>query len=253
MCELLGYSGRHAADLRGYLKIFYSHSVRHPHGWGMLRLLDGVPQLLREPVCAAQSTLLPQILAEMPPQTAALAHIRLATVGSVKAENCHPFSACDCTGRRWTLIHNGTVYSGKTLIPYRARQSGDTDSERIFLWLMDTLNALQQSRSLSPAERFDVIDRLVITLSPRNKLNLMIYDGELLYVHKNMKHTLYMKDYDGGLLFATVPLDADGWRSVPLARLAAYRCGEPVRLGTLHNQVYIPTLDYITAMDAMNI
>lgn len=69
-----------------------------------------------------------------------MTHIRLATIGSVKALNCHPYSGVDCTGRTWTLMHNGTICSGNRLMPYYRVQKGNTDSERIFLYLLDEIN-----------------------------------------------------------------------------------------------------------------
>ena len=35
MCELLGISSAKPMDASGFLKEFYSHSVMHPHGWGL--------------------------------------------------------------------------------------------------------------------------------------------------------------------------------------------------------------------------
>ena len=40
MCELFGFSGNTYQEMNDYLDVFYSHSVRHPHGWG-LAILDG--------------------------------------------------------------------------------------------------------------------------------------------------------------------------------------------------------------------
>lgn len=253
MCELLGFSARKATDIRPFLETFYTHSIRHPHGWGLMRELDGTFDLVREPVAASGSRKINGILRETPPQTVTLAHIRLATIGSVRLENCHPFTGLDSANRRWTLIHNGTIYSGKSLIPYLNVQHGDTDSERIFLYLLDEINRAQKAHPLTAAERFAVVDRIVAKISPRNKLNLMIYDGELMYVHKNMQETLYRRRTAHGMLFATVPLDDGGWEELPDAQLTAYHQGELVLEGTAHGGVFIPTLEYISAMDAMHI
>lgn len=112
----------------------------------------------------------------------------MATIGSIKIENCHPFTQRDHTGRQWTLIHNGTIYSVRQLMKYIHTQIGDTDSERISLAMIDEIN---KNKAVTAQQRFDTADRFIISLSKRNKLNLMIYGGELLYVHQNMKDTLY--------------------------------------------------------------
>lgn len=139
MCELFGASLNSPIDLRDLLKEFYSHSRKHPHGWGMMRYKDNHYEAISEPVCALESKILGDVVAQTPKQVNLLAHIRLATIGSLKQENTHPFTGKDIEGRDWFLIHNGTIYSGTELISYPQKQKGDTDSERIFLYLMDLL------------------------------------------------------------------------------------------------------------------
>lgn len=253
MCELLGFSSEKAVDVRTYLKAFYQHSAHHPHGWGLMREGGRNREIIKEPLCAAESSILSDIIAGTAPQKNAMAHIRLATVGSIKMENCHPYSGTDHAGRSWTLIHNGTIYSSKKLTGYLNTQSGDTDSERVFLYLLDEINKAQAEHPLTEAERFRVVEQVVISLAKRNKLNLIIFDGELMYVHKNMNDTLYYKQANHSVLFSTKPLDHGEWKDYPLAQLCAFRAGEMVFEGERHQHIFVPTLEYITAMDAMNI
>ena len=35
MCEIFGASFERECCINDYLKIFYSHSNNHPHGWGL--------------------------------------------------------------------------------------------------------------------------------------------------------------------------------------------------------------------------
>lgn len=185
-----------------------------------------------------------------------LAHIRLATVGAIKYDNCHPYTGTDISGREWTLIHNGTIYSSRLLSKYLSVQKGDTDSERIFLYLIDKVNEAISENNLAPLsieQRCEVTDKLAVALSPRNKLNFMIYDGEILYVHKNMKDTLSYTKTGDGIIISTLPLDDGEWSHFPLTRMHAFKDGECIFKGTNHNNEFIPTLEYITAFDAMNI
>ena len=254
MCELLGINSSAPVDSAPYLTEFFSHSVRHPHGWGIMRTASGKNTVFKESVSAGESNVLGDIIKSTEPQTNLLAHIRLATVGGMRNENSHPFTAADISGRVWTFIHNGTIYSGTELMNYISRQKGDTDSERVFLYLLDEVNnAIKKDGELSERRRFEIVDRLVCTLSPRNKLNLMIFDGEVLYVHKNMKNTLSFKKLDSGYVFSTTPLDDGNWQELPLARLTAYKGGELLYEGTSHGGIFVPTLEYISAMAAMNI
>ncbi len=249
MCELIGFSAAEKEDLRAQLEEFFSHSESNPHGWGLMygdRLVKGCER-------ASDSGNLQRLLKKMQPQKTLLGHIRFATVGSISPENCHPFTGRDCTGRQWTLIHNGTIYSSSRLIPYLSRQTGDTDSERLFLYLLDLVSEAQKNGELSADERCAVIDGFVRDLAPRNKLNLMISDGELLYIHKNMKDTMKLRRLGSGYVFSTTALDGEQWKDVPMAQLLVYKDGECVFEGRPHDGIFVPTLQYIRAVDAMHI
>ena len=256
MCELLGFSAEKPQNIRQYLELFFAHSVRHPHGWGMMYEQNTERMHLKEPCQACVSELLRQKLSDFPEQRAAIAHIRFATVGSVKPENCHPYYGTDSSGRMWTLVHNGTIYSGRNLTKYLEKQQGDTDSERIFLYLIEEINhaIAVSSRDLTEEERFRIVEQIVISLASRNKLNLLIYDGDLLYVHKNMKGTLHYLQKQDSILFSTEILNDDAnWQSFPLAKLCAFRDGHKVFEGTEHGKIFVPNLDCITKAAAMHI
>ncbi len=253
MCELLGFTSAKRTDIRDFLRKFYAHSVQNPHGWGLMYEADGQREIVKEAVSAAESLFLDDLIESLPEQKTALAHIRFATVGSINERNCHPFTASDNSGREWTLIHNGTIFNGKHNHRYSAVQSGDTDSERFFLYLLDTVN--EQLAKSVPTERarFELINRFIAENSPRNKLNLMIWDGDMLYVHKNLINTLCFKRLDDGIIFATKPLDDGVWVPFPMAQVIAYKHGQEVYRGDRHKGAFVPTLEYITAMDAMHI
>lgn len=253
MCELFGANLKQSRNLSEELKVFYSHSVKHPHGWGMMRKSGSIYEIETEPVRAIDSEKLKQLIQTMEPQKNMLAHIRLATVGSVKEDNCHPFVGKDLSGRTWTMIHNGTIYSSKVLIPYLNRQKGDTDSERVFLYLLDLMNEeFQEKGSLEIEQRFRIVSNMIKELSARNKLNTMIFDGEILYIHKNMKSTLSFLQTDNGYLFATTPLSED-WTPVPMCKVQAYQEGQLILQAKDSTEEFVPTLEYISAMAAMHI
>lgn len=253
MCELLGLSYKKQDDIKEELQEFLRHSVRHPHGWGLMRQAKGAYEVIKEPVRACDSHILPDIIECTEKQKVLLAHIRFATVGSIKNDNCHLYFGKDQSGRTWTLIHNGTIYSSRELMNYLEVQKGDTDSERVFLHLLSTINKNYAIYgTLTDEIRFQIVDEFVRKLSDRNKLNLMIYDGDLLYVHKNMKDTLYEKETDNGFMFSTTML-GEGWRAFPTCRLRAYKNGEWVFEGKEQTSEFIPSLEYISALAAMNI
>lgn len=240
MCELLGFSAREKLRVNDYLKEFFSHSVRHPHGWGMAVFYGNAVSLEKEPVPAYQSAYLRERLRHRVEVRGMIAHIRLATRGNTDFENCHPFVMRDNCDRTWTLAHNGTIFDCPEMERYVHTQEGRTDSERILCHIIDQVNLRQAAlgRPLAAAERFALLDGIVCRTAPRNKLNLLVYDSEQLYVHTNYANSLYARQLDGGMAFATVPLDRGDWQPVPFTTLLAYREGQLVFRGTDHGQEY---------------
>lgn len=248
MCEIYGFSGSRKKQLNQDLYEFYSHAAQHPNGWG-LALLDKENTLVKRDVKRADcSAYLKKLLAYPVISKTSLAHIRLATIGNEEFDNCHPFTAADSSGRLWYLIHNGTVFESDKMNKYVFIQKGETDSERLLLYLIDCINnrSSEVGRPLTADERFAVLDKLVSSGSPKNKLNLLIYDGEIMYVHTNFRNSLYYRKEDNGVTFSTRPLTESGWNDVKFTTLLGYRNGELVFTGTTHgNEYYFDPDTYI--------
>lgn len=241
MCELLGITAKKAFYANNLLERFFSHSEIHRDGWGIAFIDGGTSLIEKETVTAYQSSRLRELLDGEILTRRAIAHIRKATIGDIEYNNTHPFSASDITGRVWTLAHNGTIFEGDELTSYQYKQIGRTDSERILLYIVDQINDhIESGFDLSDIKiRSKLIEQLIVKLAPGNKLNLLISDGEYLYVHKNDEGTLFAKISEGQVVFATKPLDDTGWSEVPGNRLFVYHDGDPVFTGTPHGFTYI--------------
>ena len=170
-----------------------------------------------------------------------MAHIRRATIGHVEYENTHPFVRKDESGRKWVLMHNGTIFDSPVISAYQYTQVGTTDSERILMYLVDQINKkiLDDMNFFDVNERFKTVEGVILRLAPENKLNLVINDGEYLYVHKNEVGTLYIKETRDGAFFATHPLDADEWKELPENQLFVYKNGECVFRGQKHSFTFV--------------
>lgn len=247
MCELFGISSARPVRLNALLREFYSHSGEHPDGWGLATFHDGIPSIEKEPVRATRSPYLAARLTEPVEAADAIAHIRKATVGAMDRVNCHPFVGRDNRGRVWTLAHNGTIFRGDALGPYFAVQEGRTDSERILLHLLSRADARQDAlgRPLTAEERFAEFAVLCRDLSPGNKLNLLVYDGEALYAHANAAGLLHIREADGAALLSTRPLAAagDGWQPLPLCTPLAWRGGIRAFAAPAHRAEYVAAPD----------
>lgn len=241
MCELFGISSGKKLIVNEYLKEFASHSIQHPHGWGIAVFYGNAVNLEKEPIPAHKSIYLKGRLRHKIEVTNMIAHIRLATRGTMDFENCHPFIQRDNSGRAWTLAHNGTIFDGPAMEKYIYVQEGQTDSERILFYIIDCVNCRQDQlgRPLTADERFGLVDQIVCEIASGNKLNLLIYDGELLYVHTNYRDSLYCRQTEDTVFFATTPLDHKEWENVEFAVLLGYKEGKLLFSGTSHGQEYV--------------
>jgi len=242
MCELFGLTGPDELTVNEYLKTFFQHSTAHPNGWGLAIFRGEEVNIEKEPAPAFKSKYLKERLKSPVCSGNMMAHIRFATRGHMEYDNCHPFIKRDISGRSWTFMHNGTIFDCPMLNRYFYTQTGQTDSERIILYMIDRINeeTVKQGHELKDSERFHVIDRAVIDITDHNKVNFMLYDGNMFYVHKNMEDNMFVKRLGKTLLFVTRPLDDKGWEPVPLCQLLAYRNGRQVLSGTVHPNEYIP-------------
>ena len=247
MCELFAVNAKEPVEVGEYLREFFQHCELNPHGWGVSWRDGDSIELHKEPVRATDSPFLAEFLNGPVARRHLLAHIRLATIGCVSKENCHPLVESDQYGCEWMMIHNGTLFNDALTTGY----SGTSDSVRVIQFLMDLLDAadMRYGRDLDFEERFETLNCAMAMLSNGNKLNVILDDGECLYVHTNtMANTLFVKQEPGAALFSTHPLDeSPHWAPVPTARFQAYRDGELVRQAPPHPNVFVgcPIEDYL--------
>lgn len=241
MCELFGISSQNSYFINDYLKDFFSHSSKHPHGWGLACIDENEVSIEKEPLQATRSYYLKERLSVPIRTKTALAHIRYATIGNVEYCNCHPYTKKDSSGRRWTMIHNGTIFDYAPLDPYSKIQTGDTDSERILLYLVDEINEeiKRLGRAPDARERFDMLDRIFTEMSKGNKLNLLLFDGEIMYVHTNYRDSLHFLEKESCIIFSTRPLGLEKWEKVPFTALIACKDGKIVFEGAKHGNEYV--------------
>ncbi|MBO4864273.1 MAG: class II glutamine amidotransferase [Eubacterium sp.] len=241
MCELFGVSANRKIKLNNLLRKFFEHSVEHPNGWGLAFLDDYNISVEREPVRAKDSLYLRNRLTGKLESGRLMAHIRRATVGEISFDNTHPFTARDESGRTWVLMHNGTIFDAPELSPYQYKQHGETDSERILLYIVDQINKtfLQELNSFDVNERIHLLEDIVKRLSKGNKLNIMFYDGDYFYVHKNEAGSLYKSEKPGSVIFSTHPLCGGDWVELPENRLLVYKDGQLIHTGERHEYTYV--------------
>ncbi len=120
----------------------------HPDGWGLVTYPSGLVHRVRstEPAFMGDGFAMASHRAK---SRCVIAHIRLASKGNRKPENCHPF-----VFGNWSFAHNGTVNAIEVIrqslvdeLPKAMAHAieGETDSEVLFLWL---LNRLRRAKTI---------------------------------------------------------------------------------------------------------
>jgi glutamine amidotransferase len=226
----------------------------HADGWGIATYQDGEPALIKNTTAAFDDRSFSSE-AEKLYTTAAIAHIRKATVGTPSQLNTHPFQFLN-----WVFAHNGTVtgfdriesqLASETLPEYQKLRKGTTDSEQYFLWL---LTQLRESNLLSPeSTNFSTptnqqikghLRRAVMQLESRclkavpsllPRLNFLLTDGTTLVacrwnnsLHMISRNGLYECEICGvphihhhetvshqAVAFASEPITGETWNAVP--------------------------------------
>ncbi|WP_026834331.1 class II glutamine amidotransferase [Eubacterium xylanophilum] len=239
MCELFGVTSSRKLHLNELLEVFFSHSEEHRNGWGLAFLEDA--SVIKAPIMALKSLWLKNRLQHNIESKSCIAHIRRATIGDESSDNTHPFTGHDESGRLWVLAHNGTIFESDIIDKYQYTQTGTTDSERILLHIIDEINKIFRQTGKAPDSetRIELIERITRNISPGNKVNFILYDGELFYVHKNEAKTLYKRQDDDAVLFSTHPLLDGDWEEVAQNQLLVYKEGQIIYAGQPHENTYV--------------
>ena len=268
MCELFAMSSHAPATVTCSLHDFARNGSQlrsNTSGWGIAYFQEREAILIKEAEPAADSPWVRFIREQELASRCVIAHVRQATVGEPALHNTHPFRRA-LGGRVHAFAHNGTLkgleqaYDPATL---RYRPVGDTDSELAFCILLHCLQAVWEDRQDLPSlnERADVFAEFVAEMVDFGTANFLYSDGEILFVHGHKR--IYEEDGryteprapglsqrsctpegDGetwrcagmeiGLgarqttLFASVPLDEEGWEPLPEGTLVAVRDGQEV-------------------------
>ena len=255
MCEILGICGQQPFAANDMLDSFFAHGQICKDGWGLAVFHKDRVTVEKEPTCAVRSQYLRHRLSGEIKARNFIAHLRKATLGRVEYANCHPFVRDDDSGRTWTLVHNGTLFNGTYTSRFLDQQEGSTDSERILLYLISLVNdhIAEYGNPPDEEERCAIMNELAVRLSDGNKLNLLVFDGAVMYVHANCPQTLHIWQDEEKVFFATVPVRFDGWREITLNQLFAYKEGKLIYSGTPHEHVfYDEEHDYTSLFSAFS-
>src|SRR6266480_692990 len=156
MCRLLGIIGTPPMPVRDIADAFFplgkSGHVKctmtpgHLDGWGLSGYsAKRAVYFERRAESITEDKKLVDTAAEKAAKTQSpviIAHMRKASEGARDVSNSHPFHSHD-----WIFAHNGTVFGSNTLPLEDSHPQGDTDSERLFLWILERVRNAENTTS----------------------------------------------------------------------------------------------------------
>lgn len=191
MCRLLGIASSEPTDFKICLKesprSLAALSREHRDGWGMAVFDEpGGWRIEKGVVCAGEDERFHRLAAGSR-GAVFVAHVRQKTVGETSLVNTHPFQQ-----GRWVFAHNGTVKDiawlrEHTSAPRAAEIRGETDSERLFAWLLTRLDEAGVAHGPASHETDRAIGRAARSARERQHFgafNFLLSDGSTLYAHR---------------------------------------------------------------------
>lgn len=182
-------------------------SHEHADGWGAAFRADGDWRIERSTSCAARCTGYERLAAIE--ARVIVAHIRKATVGALALANTHPFRRGD-----FVFAHNGTLAAIDTLVArtageHLARVQGDTDSERLFAFV---LTHIDDAGDVERGVRRAV--QALQALGDIGSATFLLSCGTGLYGHR-FGRALFTSIRGDAAIVASQPLDHGDWTEVP--------------------------------------
>lgn len=189
MCQLLGMNCNVPTDICFSFEGFCARGGKtdeHRDGWG-IAFFEGVGCRVFLDVHPSIDSPIAELVRRYPIRSQhVIAHIRKATVGKLAVENCHPFQR-ELWGRYWVFAHNGDL---PNLHPEEAefyRPVGQTDSERAFCLILETLRRSFPAGKPSLEALYCVLQEVTKTLASQGTFNYLLSDGEHFFAHCSTK------------------------------------------------------------------
>lgn len=208
MCELLAMNCNTPTDISFSLTGFVKRggeTGEHADGWGISFYEQNRVRTFLDTAPAAHSHVVTFIQKYPVRSLNVLAHIRKANIGDVTLRNTQPFER-ELWGQYWTYIHNGDLHDY-----YPNRYSfyhpvGETDSERAFCVILDSLQR-QLSLSSSANQVRDCLQDTITSLAQYGIFNCVISNGVDMFVHKSSKLHAITRAHP----FSTATLADEAW------------------------------------------
>lgn len=199
MCDLLGLNFSHPINTKISLDLFQLRGKENPDGWGVAYYRENKLHVIKEPMPSIKSSLF-DFVEDYPRTCTLVSHVRRSTRGGKRYANTHPFYRELSIGshvQEYTFAHNGTLQDVSSLTSDFYKPVGETDSERAFCYLLDTIR--QRSIESWSSREFGLIESLLQDMNtPDNTLNCLFSNGNMLFCYSDEN------DHNAGLRFLSL-------------------------------------------------
>lgn len=251
MCQLLGMNCNVPTDICFSFTGFQARGGGtdvHGDGWGIAFFEGKGARLFLDPRPSYGSPVAELIRCYPIHSLNVIAHIRKATQGSIGLENTHPFIR-ELWGRYWIFAHNGNLADYAPDLDGSYVPVGQTDSERAFCHLLQTLKNRFPPAMPGPSALREVLDDFAAGARRFGTFNFLLSNGDSLFAHRSTElHYIirqapfavaHLKDEDVSVdfselttpddrvaLIATLPLtDNEAWTPLPVGRVVSFSDG----------------------------
>jgi predicted glutamine amidotransferase len=185
MCQLLGMNCNVPTDICFSFTGFRRRggwTDIHSDGWGIAFFEGRGVRLFLDPQPSAESPIAEFVRHYPIHSLNVIAHIRKSTLGTTGLENTHPFIR-ELWGRYWIFAHNGHLPNFRPALDGSFLPVGDTDSELIFCWLLQSLRQRFGMTAPPRDELFDALGELTLFLAGSGIFNYLLSNGDGLFAH----------------------------------------------------------------------
>ncbi len=267
MCQLLGMNCNTPTDICFSFAGFQARGGLtdvHGDGWGIAFFEGRGVRVFLDPKASSASPVA-ELVRQYPIHSLnVIAHIRKATQGVITLENTHPFQR-ELWGRYWVFAHNGNLKGFMPELPGHFQPVGQTDSERAFCYLMESLRHRFPDGEPSRDTLFAEIRKIATEIGSHGEFNFLLSNGTCLFAHCASRLTYivrqapfdqaHLKDQDLTVDFrkltspadrvaivATTPLtDNETWLPMAPGSLMLFVDGAPVDAGPAGTCAFIRT------------
>jgi predicted glutamine amidotransferase len=189
MCQLLGMNCNVPTDICFSFEGFCARGGKtdeHRDGWG-IAFFEGAGCRVFLDVNPSIDSPIAQLVRRYPIHSKqVIAHIRKATFGGLALENCHPFQR-ELWGRYWAFAHNGDLPDFHPENAGYYRPVGQTDSERAFCLILETLRQTFPDGKPPLDQLRGVLQEITQTIAAHGIFNYLLSDGEHFFAHCSTK------------------------------------------------------------------